>query len=246
MYLRDILKTSSAEEAEHILTILNTQRALSRRWVTNTPKTPSKEGISRPPFQRMAQFFSPLRPQVTSNCGRWLLIFSSRRRIRISPQKWGGGRGRWTLCRARIRCKMLKLMVVLGLLSPADSRGARESCLVKKSMLIPHNWKTFPFSDASVNVVFPLGNDVFLHFRGSAHTLQHVINNGKWMPARKKAEEKIAGEILVPPISPPPSDCPIAMTCGLRLQDFKVTVSTFLNACIMCNPSPSWRKYRAA
>lgn len=46
MYLREILKTSSAEEAGHVLTILNTQRALSRRWVTNTPKTPTKEGIS--------------------------------------------------------------------------------------------------------------------------------------------------------------------------------------------------------
>lgn len=133
MYLREILKTSSAEEAGHIFTILNTQRALSRCWVTNPPKTPSKEGISRPPFQRMAQFFSPLHPQVSSNCRGLLLIFSSRRRIRISPQKWGGGRGRWTLCRARIRCKMLKPMVVSGLLSPADSRGAGESCLVRKN-----------------------------------------------------------------------------------------------------------------
>lgn len=64
------------------------------------------------------------------------------------------------------------------------------------------------------------------------------------MTARKKAREKIAGEILVPLISAPPSDCPIAMACGLRLHHFNVPTSTFLNAWIMRNPSPGWRKYR--
>lgn len=129
MYLRESLKTSSTEEAGYNLVILNTQRALSRCRVTNPSKTPSKEGISRPHAQRTAQFFSPLHPQVTGKCGGLLLIFSSRRKIRISPQKWGG---RWTLRRARTRCKMLKLMGVSGLLSPADSREAGESYLVKK------------------------------------------------------------------------------------------------------------------
>lgn len=70
---------------------------------------------------------------------------------------------------------MLKLMVELGLLNSGDSRELGKVAL-KKIRFILHNWKTFPFSHASVNVAFPLGNDVFLHFRGSANTIQHVTS----------------------------------------------------------------------